>query len=104
MYEGFDHCNLSTGSIITGGTVSEGNCTISVVRPGGRGRRRGGEGVGRETNNPEERILVTNAHRPEELLDVIDSVERMTSGPHEDASEAGHVSGSRLSDLVETEA
>ena len=75
MDEGLDHCYLGT---VTGGTVSEGNCTISVVRPGGGGRWRRGEGVGRETDDPEEGVLVTDTHRSEELLDVVDGVERVT--------------------------
>ena len=47
----------------------------------GRGRGRG-EGVGGNTNNPEVGVLVTGVHRPEELLDVIDFVERVVSGEH----------------------
>ena len=82
MDEGLDHCYLGAGRIVTGSTVSEGDSAVSVVRPCGCGRWRRGEGVGREADYPEEGVLVTDAHRPEELLDVVDGLEWVTSGAH----------------------
>ena len=82
MDECLDHSYLGAGSIVTGGTISEGNSTISVVDPGRVGRRRRGEGVGGDADYPEEGVLVAGAHRPEELLDVVDGVEWMASGTH----------------------
>ena len=52
-------------------------------------------------HNPEERVLVRSEHGPEELHDVIDCIVRVTSGVHEDSSEAGDVSRGRLSDVIE---
>ena len=82
MDEGLDHGHLGAGRIVAGGTISEGNSTVSVVDPGGFGRRRRGEGVGGDADYPEEGVLLTDAHRPEELLDVIDGEEWMASGVH----------------------
>ena len=52
-------------------------------------------------HNPEERVLVRSEHGHEELHDVIDCILRVTSGVHEDSSEAGDVSRGRLSDVIE---
>ena len=80
MDECLDCSDLGTGSIISGGTVSKGHGSFSVEDPGRERSRRRGEGVGGNTNNPEIGVLVTGAHRPEELLDAIDWVERVVSG------------------------
>ena len=80
MDECLDCSNLGTGSVISGGTVSEGYDTVSVEGPGRARSRRREEGVGGDANNPEIGVLVTGAHRPEELLDIIDCVERVASG------------------------
>ena len=53
---------------------------ISKVDPRGDRSRWRGEGVGWKADNSEKGILVGVAHRPEELLDVVHCVERMTSG------------------------
>ena len=82
MNEGLDHSYLGAGSIVTGGTISEGNSRISVVDPGRVGRRGRGEGVGGNADYPEEGVLVAGAHPSEELLDVINGVEWMASGAH----------------------
>ena len=79
MDEYLDCGNLSTCGVVSGGTVSEGNCLVSVVDPGGVGSRRGGEGVERDEDNSEEGILVRGVHQPEEFLDVVHCLERMTS-------------------------
>ena len=70
MDECLDHSYLAAGSIVTRGTVSKGNSTVSVVDPGRVGCRGRGEGVGGNADYPEEGVLVAGAHRPEELLDV----------------------------------
>ena len=73
-------CYLCTGGIIAIGAVAERDGSVTEEVPGGVGRRRAGEGVGRNTNNSEEGVLVTSAHQSEELLDVVDCVMGMTSG------------------------
>ena len=76
-----DEClNLSTGGIIARGAVAKRDGSVMEEVPGGVGRRRAEEGVGRNTNNSEEGVLVTGVHRSEELLDVVDCVMGMTSG------------------------
>ena len=55
---------------------------ISVGGPGGFGRRGRGEGVEGDADYPEEGVLVLEAYRSEELLDVVDGVEWMAPGAH----------------------
>ena len=62
MDECLDHSYFGAGSIVTGGTISEGNSTISVVDPGRVGRKGRGGGVGGNTNYPEEGVFVADAH------------------------------------------
>ena len=64
--------DLCTSGVIAGGAVAKGNGSVTEEIPGGVGRRRAGEGVGRNTANSEEGVLVTSEHRSEELLDVVD--------------------------------
>ena len=61
----------STSSIIAGGTVTKGNCSVTEEVPGGVGRWWAGEEVGRYTDNSEEGVLVAGAYRSKELLDVV---------------------------------
>ena len=104
MNEGLDNSDLRARGVVSRRTVAKGDGAVTVEVPGGVGSRRCGEGVGRNTDNSEERVFVTSAHRSEKLLDVVHSVVRMTPGAHKDSSEAGNVSGGRLGDLVEAEA
>ena len=80
--ESLESCNLCTGGVIAGGTVAKGNCLVTEEVPGGVGRRWAGEGVGRYTDDSEEGVSVTSAHRSVELLDVIDCVVGVASGVH----------------------
>ena len=58
-----DEClNGCYGGIIAGGAVAERDGSVTEEVPGGVGRRRAGEGVGRNTNYSEEGVLVTGAH------------------------------------------
>ena len=102
--ECLDCGNFCTGCIIVGRTVAERDGSISKVSPGGVGSRCAGERVIGNTYDPEERVLFSGEHRPEELHDVIDCIVRVTPGAHEDSSEAGDVSWGRLSDVIEAEA
>ena len=77
--ERLNGCNLWTSSIITGGAVAKRNGSVTEEIPGGVGRRGAGEGVGRDTGDSEEGVLVTSAHRFEELLDIVDYVMGMAS-------------------------
>ena len=72
--------NLCTSGVIAGGAVAKRNGSVTEEIPGGVGRRREGEGVGRNTDNSEEGVLVPSAHRSEELLDVVDCVMGVASG------------------------
>ena len=78
--ERLDGCNLCTSGVITGGAVAKGNGSVTEEIPGGVRRRRAGEGVGRNTDDSEEAVSVTSAHRSVELLDVVDCVMGMASG------------------------
>ena len=80
MNECLNGCYLCTGGIIAGGAVAKRNGSVMEEVPGGVGRRRAGEGVGRNTDYSEVGVLVTSAHQSEELLDVIDCIMGMTSG------------------------
>ena len=70
MDERLDGFDLCTNGVITGGAVAKGNGSVTEEIPGGVRRRRAGEGVGRNTDDSEEGVLVTDAHGSEELLDV----------------------------------
>ena len=80
--ERLDCGNHSTGGIVSRGTVSEGNDSVSVTDPGRVRSRWRGEEVGRDADNYEEGVLARGVRGPEELLDVVPCVERMTSGVH----------------------
>ena len=70
-----EHLNgqdLCTSGVIAGGAVAKGNGSVTEEIPGGVRRRRAGEGVRRNTDNSEEGVSITSAHRSEELLDVVD--------------------------------
>ena len=62
--------DLCTSGVIAKGAVAKKNGCVTEVIPGGVRRRRAGEGVGRNTDDSEEGVLVTDAHGSEELLDV----------------------------------
>ena len=64
MDECLDKDNIGTSGIVSGGTVSEGNDSVSEVDPGVIGSRRRGEGVGRDAYNSEEGMIVRGAHGP----------------------------------------
>ena len=80
MDEYLNGCDLCTSGVIARGTVAKRNGSVTEEIPGGVGRRRTGEGVGKNTDNSEEGVLVTSAHRSEELLDVVDCVTGLASG------------------------
>ena len=80
MDEGLNGCDLCTSGVVAGGAVPKRNGSVTEEIPGGVGRRRAGEGVGRNTDDSEEGVLVTSAHRSEELLDVKDCVMGVASG------------------------
>ena len=104
MNKCLDDGNFSTRGVVARCTVSKRNSSVTVEAPGRVGSRRVGEGVGRNTNNSELGVLVTSAHRSEELLNVVHHVVWVAPGTHQDSSEAGNVSRGRLGDLVEAEA
>ena len=56
-------CYLGTGGIVAGGAVPKRDGSVTGEVPGGVGRRRAGEGVGRNTTNSEEGVLVTCEHQ-----------------------------------------
>ena len=78
--EHLDGCDLCTSGVIAGGTVAKGNGSVTEEIPGEVRRRRAGEGVGGDTDNSEEGVSVTDAHRSEELLDVVDRLVGVASG------------------------
>ena len=80
--EGLNRGNFGTSGIIAGGTVTKWNYSVTEVSPGGVGSRWIGEGVQGDADNSEVGVLVTGAHGSEEFFYFIDSVVRMTPGPH----------------------
>ena len=80
--EGLNCGNFGPGGIITGGTVTKWNCSVTEVSPGWVGSRWVGEGVRGNADDSEVGVLVTGAHGSEELFNIIDSIVRMTPGPH----------------------
>ena len=68
-------CYLGTGGIVAGGAVPKRDGSVTGEVPGGVGRRRAGEGVGRKILRKESWSLVST-----NLLDVVDCVVGMTSG------------------------
>ena len=70
--DGCNLCDLCTSGVVAGGAVAKGNGSVTEEIPGGVRRRRAGEGVRRNTDNSEEGVSITSAHRSEELLDVVD--------------------------------
>ena len=62
MDECLNGCYFRTGGIIAGGAIAERDGPVTEEVPGDVGRRRAGEGVGRNTNDSEEVVLVTGAH------------------------------------------
>ena len=72
--------DLCTIGVIARGTVAKRIGFVTEEIPGGVGRRRAGEGVGRNSDNSEEGVLITSVHRSEELFDVVDYVIGVASG------------------------
>ena len=63
--------NLGASGKVPGGIIAKWDCTVRVEGPPGFGSGRRGEGVGWDTDIPEEGVLVGGVHGSEELLDVI---------------------------------
>ena len=74
--------NFGTGGIITGGAVTKWDCSVTKISPGWVGSRWTGEEGRWDADDSEVGALVTGAHRSEEFFDIVDSVVRMTPGPH----------------------
>ena len=80
--ECLDSCNFFISSVIAGGTVPKGDCSVTEEVPGEVGRWWAGEEVARYTDIPEEGVLVAGANRSEELLDVVHCKGGLASGAH----------------------
>ena len=82
--------SLAACCIITGGTVSELDGAITVEDPVRVGRRFGGKGWKRNTNDSEVGVSVSNPDRTKEFLNIKHRVVHMTSRLEKNASEAGN--------------